>query len=57
MRKRLKKKLRSCPLCKPHKTKGACRWKPKEEAKLNEFERKKPEDWVEDYKNSERGCD
>ena len=39
MRKRLKKKLRSCKICKPHKTHGACRWKPKEEEKLKEFEK------------------
>ncbi|MGO9104878.1 MAG: hypothetical protein ACLQDH_02040 [Dissulfurispiraceae bacterium] len=29
-RKRLKKKKRSCPLCKPNKTGGALRWKDKE---------------------------
>ena len=27
MRKHLKKKKRSCPLCKPHKTRGSSRWK------------------------------
>lgn len=30
MRKRLKRKLRSCPLCKPNKTGGANRWRVKE---------------------------
>ena len=39
MRKRLKKKKRSCALCKPHKMRGCNRWKPKEEAKLKAFER------------------
>jgi hypothetical protein len=29
-RKRMKKKKRSCPLCKPHKMGGDNRWKPKE---------------------------
>jgi len=39
MRKRLKKKKKSCPLCKPHKMKGTNRWKPKEFAKIKEFEK------------------
>lgn len=39
MRKRLKKKLRSCALCKPHKMGWDNRWKPKEEALLNETEK------------------
>lgn len=39
MRKRLKKKARSCPLCKPNKTGGACRWSSKEQAKLKEDEK------------------
>lgn len=30
MRKQYKKKLRSCPMCKPHKTQGSNRWKNKE---------------------------
>jgi hypothetical protein len=30
MRKRLKKKRRSCAMCKPHKMGGATRWKPKD---------------------------
>jgi hypothetical protein len=30
MRKQLKNKRRSCPLCKPHKTGHSNRWKPKE---------------------------
>jgi hypothetical protein len=40
LRKRLKKKLRSCPSCKPHKTHGAPRWKNKDlyELKLAEDE-------------------
>lgn len=41
MRKRYKNKLRSCPLCKPHKTNGAKRWKIKEEFLLKEFEKEK----------------
>jgi len=39
MRKRYKKKLRSCAMCKPHKMHGANRWKVKDEAKLKEFEK------------------
>lgn len=38
MRKRLKKKKRSCPLCKPHKMERANRWKTKELAQIQEFE-------------------
>lgn len=30
-------------MCKPHKMKGALRWKDKEEAKLKEFEKVKKE--------------
>lgn len=41
MRKKYKKKQRSCVLCKPHKMKSAHRWKDKELAKLKEFERGK----------------
>ncbi len=33
-RKRLKKKKRSCPICKPNKTDGALRWKDKEFDKM-----------------------
>ena len=39
MRKRLKKKLRSCALCKPHKMGRDNRWKPKEAALLSEAEK------------------
>jgi hypothetical protein len=39
MRKRLKRKLRSCGLCKPHKVHGAPRWKPLDEMRLREAER------------------
>ena len=39
MRKRMKLKARSCAMCKPHKMHGACRWKHKELAKLQEFEK------------------
>lgn len=39
MRKRFKKKARSCPLCKPNKTGGACRWSDKEKDKLKEDEK------------------
>lgn len=38
MRKRLKRKKKSCAMCKPHKMNGANRWKPKEEQALKEFE-------------------
>ena len=41
MRKRLKKKDRSCSLCKPHKTGWSNRWKPKEEQNLKEYEKEK----------------
>lgn len=41
MRKRLKKKKRSCPLCKPHKMKWTNRWKTKEFARIRDFEEKK----------------
>ena len=43
MRKRLKKKLRSCAMCKPHKRRWANRWNSKEESKLKEFEQTKKE--------------
>lgn len=39
MRKRLKKKKRSCPLCKPHKMGGTNRWKAKELSQIQEFEK------------------
>lgn len=38
MRKRTKLKKRSCPLCKPHKMKGANRWNVKEEDRLRRAE-------------------
>ena len=38
MRKRFKKKKRSCALCKPHKMRGANRWKAKEFVGIKEFE-------------------
>lgn len=38
MRKRNKKKKRSCALCKPWKMNGAKRWKRKEEVLLRVFE-------------------
>lgn len=41
MRKRLKKKRRSCALCKPNKMGWANRWKDKEAARLKEFEKEK----------------
>jgi len=34
MRKRLKRKKRSCPMCKPHKMGWENRWKPKDEFKI-----------------------
>jgi hypothetical protein len=39
MRKRMKRKLRSCPMCKPHKMGGAIRWKHKDYVELKTFER------------------
>jgi hypothetical protein len=39
MRKRLKLKKRSCAMCKPHKMGCEGRWKPKEKAQLEAFER------------------
>lgn len=39
MRKRLKKKKRSCVLCKPHKMGWANRWKAKDFSKIKEFEK------------------
>ena len=41
MRKQLKKKKRSCSLCKPHKMKIENRWKAKEKQDLKEFEKEK----------------
>jgi hypothetical protein len=41
MRKKLKKKRRSCRLCKPHKMGIENRWKPKEEQALRVWEREK----------------
>lgn len=43
MRKRYKKKRRSCPLCKPHKLGLEKRWKNKDLARLEEFEREQLE--------------
>jgi hypothetical protein len=40
-RKRTRKKRRSCALCKPHKMKGGCRWKPKDQMLLTLWERDK----------------
>jgi len=39
MRKRSKRKRRSCALCKPHKTGGENRWTPAEHVRLAEYER------------------
>ena len=36
MRKMLKRKLRSCPMCKPHKMAKCNRWKPRDLARLKE---------------------
>jgi len=41
MRKRLKKKKRSCAMCKPYKMHWENRWKPKDEARLKDFEKEK----------------
>jgi len=41
MRKRYKKKLASCPLCKPNKTGGSVRFSAYEFSKLKEFEKEK----------------
>jgi hypothetical protein len=39
MRKRAKRKRRSCALCKPHKMAGDNRWPPAERVRLAEYER------------------
>lgn len=39
MRKQLKKKQRSCAMCKPHKMRGANRWKVKDHDRLLRDER------------------
>lgn len=41
MRKRLKNKLRSCALCKPHKTGHSCRWKERELHNLRVWEKER----------------
>lgn len=41
MRKRLKKKKRSCALCKPHKMKWQNRWNAKDFFSLKIFEKQK----------------
>ncbi|MDO8659281.1 MAG: hypothetical protein Q7K54_01640 [Candidatus Parcubacteria bacterium] len=43
MRKRYRKKLLSCPLCKPNKTGGALRFNAREFSKLKEFEKERLE--------------
>jgi len=43
MRQRLKNKKTSCTLCKPHKRAWETRWKAKDEAALQRFERQKEE--------------
>jgi hypothetical protein len=45
MRKRLKRKRRSCALCKPQKMSGAPRWSDRELMLLREFERDR-ERWL-----------
>jgi hypothetical protein len=39
MRKAMKLKKHSCPMCKPNKMMGACRWKVKEFQKLRNDEK------------------
>jgi hypothetical protein len=39
MRKQLKDKIRSCPLCKPHKRGWSCRWTPQERQAILETDR------------------
>jgi hypothetical protein len=43
MRKRLKNKLKSCALCKPHKRKWANRWKQKDLQDLEKWEKEERE--------------
>ena len=59
MRKQYKKKLRSCSLCKPHKMKKSKRWSLKDGVLLKEFEKgiQLEEEFPEDYKHAEQGCD
>ena len=40
----MKRKRRSCPMCKPHKTGGGNRWKARDEQALREFERSKKDE-------------
>lgn len=40
-RKRLKKKRRSCAMCKPFKMRGAIRWKPRDQFLLRLYEQDK----------------
>lgn len=39
MRKSMKQKKHSCPMCKAHKMNGACRWKPAEMQQLRQAEK------------------
>ena len=41
MRKRYKRKKRSCGVCKPCKVGGTCRWKPRDLMLLKEWERER----------------
>jgi len=41
VRKRLRSKRRSCPLCKPNKTGHSCRWSDKELEYLRRWEKEK----------------
>jgi hypothetical protein len=47
MRKQLKRKKRSCALCKPQKMGWVNRWKPREVEKLKRFERNRRRGWYE----------
>ena len=47
MRKRLKKKLHSCAMCKAHKMHGANRWKLKDLDSLKRFEREQASGFTE----------
>jgi hypothetical protein len=48
VRKQLKRKKRSCALCKPYKMGWAKRWKPREAEKLKRFERNARRGWYEE---------
>jgi len=47
MRKRYKKKRRSCSVCKPHRRGITMRWSGREEQRLKDWERERRRGWFE----------